>query len=527
MQIKIKGKVLYTYSVKRLICALCFFLFCVINQRLNSDARMEVFRDLTGVGMAVIIMTHYRLEDFRKWKIPYLIWTAIWMVGASIAFFGRNDSAELPELLDWLVIVVDVILFGYILIHTFVSVVIEKNRPKLNAKAGFAWLAMMVLMIFSRSRYIWPLCYLVMFGCFYLTDYTEEEQNELFQGMLDGIILGFFALQGFCFVFRPYDVVRYEGAFANSNINALFYDVVLAAVYAKIIYVTRIKSKIWVKLYYWTGAGVVISLLLLTIGRTGWLTASVLSLLFCGLLAKQQVLKRWWKNLVALAVCVIIAFPLTFGAVRYLPPMFHHPVWFFGEWNEQRVHSWDPWDSEKYVDIDEFYDEALGRVLESIQNIMEHSPFLLKTDAAEASAADMEPVLDGEQGRDPLLVRGNIYKYYFQHLNMRGHPYEEQGFQLTPWYWIPHAHNIYLQYGTDFGIPVMILFTILILAGAVRLGCRSIQQGAEIDAGCWMFLLVTAIFGMLEYSWGAGSLNILLLFVAWRRLICSPAKGRP
>lgn len=518
MQIKIKGKVLYAYSLKRLICALCFLLFCIIDQRLKSEAGMEVFRDLTGVGMAVIIMTHYRLEDFRKWKVPYLIWTGIWVVGAPIAFFCRNDAMVL---LDWLVIVLDVILFGYILIHTFVSAVIEKKRPKLNAKAGFVWLAMMVLMIFSRSRYIWPFCYLVMFGCFYLTDYTEEEQNELFQGMLDGIILGFFALQGFCFVFRPYDVIRYNGAFANCNMNALFYDVVLAAVYAKIIYVTRIKSKIWVKLYYWIGAGVVISLLLLTLGRTGWITASALSLLFCGLLVKQQVMKRWWKNLVTLAVCVAIAFPLTFSAVRYLPPVFHHPVWFYDEWGAYRVHSWDPWDSEKYIDIDEFFDAALGRVLKTIQNIMEHSPFLLKTDAAEASAADMEPLLDREQGTDSLLVRGSIYKYFFQRLNMRGHPYEEQGFQLTPTYWVPHAHNIYLQYGTDFGIPVMILFTILILAGVVQLGRQNILRGSEVDVGCWMFLLITAIFGLLEYSWGAGSLNILLLFIVWKRVIRS------
>ena len=46
-----------------------------------------------------------------------------------------------------------------------------------------------------------------MFVCFYLTRYTEQEKEDLFQGMLDGIILGFFLLQGLCFVFRPYDVV--------------------------------------------------------------------------------------------------------------------------------------------------------------------------------------------------------------------------------------------------------------------------------------------------------------------------------
>ena len=518
MQIKIKGKVLYTYSVKRLICALCFLLFCIIDQRLKSQAGMEAFRDLTGVGMAVIIMTHYRLEDFRKWKVPYLIWTGTWVVGAPIAFFCRNDTVVL---LDWLVILLDVILFGYILIHTFVSAVIEKKRPKLNAKTGFVWLAMMVLMIFSRSEYIWPFCYLVMFGCFYLTDYTEEEQNELFQGMLDGIIVGFFALQAFCCVFRPYDEPRYKGAYNNGNLNALFYLSVLAAVYAKIIYVTRIKSRKWWKLYYWVIVGAVLSLELMTIGRTGWIAATVLSFLFCGLLKKHQILKLWWKNLAILMACVIIAFPVCFSAVRYLPPIFHHPVWFWGEWNELRVHSWDPWDSEKYVDIDEYFDAALGRVLESLKNIMEHSPFLLNANAAESNFADMDPILAVDQVKDSFLVRGNIYKYYFQHLNLRGYPYTEQGFLLVEGYWVPHAHNIYLQYGTDFGIPVMILFAILIFWGVVLLRRRYIQRGSEVDAGCWMFLLITAIFGLFEYSWGTGSLNIVILFMVWRRVICS------
>lgn len=483
---------------------------------------MEVFRDLTGVGMAVIIMTHYRPEDFRKWKIPYLIWSAVWLIGVPIFFvMGNSEVNTAAESGDRLVIALDVILFGYILIHTFISAVMEKKRSKLNIKYGAVWLVMMVLMILSRSTYIWPFCYLVMFGCFYLTDFTKEEQNDLFQGMLDGIILGFFALQGFCFVFRPYDVVRYKGVFSNSNINSLFYLIVLAAVFAKIIYVTRTKGSKWIRLYYWAGAGVALSLELLTIGRTGWLTAAVLAVAFCVFLKRHQIVKRWWRNLLALMVCVVLAFPITFSAVRYLPPVFHHPVWFYGEWRRYLVHSWDPWNSDKYIDIDEFFGAAAGRVLQFFRNVSDHSPFLMKVNAAETDPADVVPVLTMEQREDSLLERGSIYKYYFQHLNLRGYPYSEQGFQLTETYRVPHAHNIFLQYGTDFGIPVMILFAMLIVWGAILLRRRYHQQGLETDAGYWMFLLIPAIFGLFEYSWGTGSLGALMMFVAWREVICS------
>ena len=42
-------------------------------------------------------------------------------------------------------------------------------------------------------------------------------------GMVDGTIISFFMLQIFAYGFRPYDVVRYIGAFSNSNITALHY----------------------------------------------------------------------------------------------------------------------------------------------------------------------------------------------------------------------------------------------------------------------------------------------------------------
>lgn len=517
MQIKAKGKVIYQYSVKRLVFALCFLLFCIIDQRCKSVPGRWEYRDLTGAIMAIMILSHYRLEDFRKWKVPHLIWTAVWIIGVPIAFFRRSIFIVL---VDWVVIALGVVLFGYVLIQTFISVVMQKKRPKCNVRYGAVWLAMMLLMIFSRSTYLWPFCYLVMFGCFYLTDFSEAEKKDMFQGMLDGIILGFFALQGWCFVFRPYDMVRYYGAFGSPNMNALFYLVVLAAVFTKIIYAVKNQSNKWVKLYYWVGAGVLLSFELLTIGRMGWITAIFLVIAFICFMARIQLPKRWWKNLLALVLAVCLTFPLCFSAIRYLPPLFHHPVWFPGEWNEQRVHSWDPWDSEKYIELDEYFDVAMGRIAASFKTLLLHSPFVLKVDAEEVIPANKKPVLTYEEGRDNFLMRSTIYRYYLSNLNFRGYPYEEQGFQLTPGFWVYHAHDIYLQYGTDFGIPVMILFIVLIFWGAVLLGRRYKQQKSEITAGCWMFLLIPAIFGLFEYSWGTGSLNILLMFIAWREVIC-------
>ena len=534
MQIKYKGDIIYTYSVRRLVYALCFLAFCIIEQRSKTcsglDGWSETFRDLTGVVMAVIIMSHYRPAEIKKWKLPYLIWTAVCVIGSPFAYvWGKNNR---PFLNDWVIMLLDVVLYGYIVFHTFISVVLEKQYPKLNKKFLMVWLVMMVLMIVSRSTYIWPFCYLVMFGCFYLTDYSIQEQDDLFQGMLDGIILGFFILQGLCFVFRPYDVVRYKGYFSNSNWNALFYVEVLAAVFAKILWTTKNNCKKLTKVYYWIGAGTVLSFELLTIGRAGWLTSIVLLLIFMRNIAKFQIIRHWWRNLAILSLCVLLTFPLCFGAVRYLPPLFHHPVWFWGEWDEVRVHSWDPWNSDKYIDIDEYMEAALGRFFQSFTDLLEHSPLKINAEAAEkiedvASDLIQEelpsnriPVLTMEQAQDDFLVRKTIYKFYLEHLNFWGHPYEEQGFQMHKLYWIGHAHNIFLQYGTDFGIPVMFLFMGLIVWGLVLLWKRFTRKSLVEDATSWMYLLIPALFGMFEYAWGVGSLSILMLFVAWRRVIC-------
>lgn len=198
------------------------------------------------------------------------------------------------------------------------------------------WVVMMLLMIFSRSDYVWPFCYFIMFGCFYLTDFTEEEQEDLYQGIMNGVIFAFFAFQAFCCVFRPYDQVRYTGIYNNCNLNGLFYLVVLAAVFGKILYVTKEnKHKFW-RVYYWLGAGVVYSFIFMTIGRTVWLVSFILGLLFLGFYQGVKKKKHYFRNGLLLMLCICMMFPVTFGMTRYLPPVFHHPVWFWGEWSEQR-----------------------------------------------------------------------------------------------------------------------------------------------------------------------------------------------
>lgn len=524
---KIKENFTRSYSVKRLLYTLCFFMFCVINQRVQTcsplEGGREVFRNLSGVVMAIIIMSHYKLKDFRDWKVPYLIWSIVGAVAAIIYYiFGEPmlyfSNARIVGALD-------IFLFGYILIHTFISVFCKNDMPKLNRKFFSIWLLMMALMIVSRSNYIWPFCYLIMFGGFYLTNFTEDEKNDLIQGALDGIILSLFVFQGWCCVFRPYDVVQYIGVFSNPNNTALYYLFVLAAVFAKIVCLTKYGGSKWLKLFYWLGEGVVYALLFLTIGRTAWVTSFVLGIYFLWAMKKLQQKKNVIRNSLAILLSFCIMFPVVFGLIRYLPPVFHHPVWFFGEWSEWKVHSWDDWNSDKYTDLDEFLPASLGRVSDIVGSIIKQLPFAITAEAsapaektAEERYADMLEQGYALSGWDTLDVRSTIYRYYADHLNLFGHPYEEQGFQMTPYYWIGHAHNIFLQYGTDFGIIVMALFIFLTIAAIISFGKLLFMGISGNILADQLLFIITVLFGLFEYSWEVGGLGSIMMFVTWREL---------
>ncbi|MBR1771969.1 MAG: hypothetical protein IJ747_08055 [Lachnospiraceae bacterium] len=538
---------------KRILYTVCFFLFCLIDQRIKTgsglDGQIETFRALTGVGVAVLTLTGCRMSRVKAHKALYLVWSLLSVIGGAffvargqqVVWFGNARAALAANVLLW----------GNILLYT-ISGLFGKERyggRQIDRRFACAWLVMMGLMCVSRSTYHWPAMYLVMFGCFYLMDYERADLEKLFLGMLDGVILAFFILQGWCFVFRPYDEVRYVGVYNNCNLNALFYLTVLAAVLAKLLLLYAAddgKAHRLAKLFYMAGVGALFGFLFLTVSRTGWMTMVVLT--FVGLLFLQRLLRPsgklgyWCKSVLLLALCFCLTFPAVFGATRYLPPLFHHPVWFFGEWSEDKVHSWDPWDSEKFVDLDELMAIANKRVAAVLADV-------LHTDAAQEPVGETDgTAVELRENQEPkavseiqqqlydealaagyafppgvkagaVQVRKAIYRYYIHLLNLTGHPESEEGFQMTATHRIGHAHNIYLQWGVDFGVPAMLLLIVLVIWTIGRFAADAWKSRSVQSAGYLLFFLVPCIFGMLEYAWGAGSVTITMLFVAWRRMI--------
>lgn len=227
---------------------------------------------------------------------------------------------------------------------------------------------MFVCMMLSRNEAIWPLWFLVMFGSFYVTDYTPETRKALFDSMINGVLIGFFLIQGAAFVFRPFDdfSFRYYGMYANPNMNVLFYAVTYGAWLCKWYQLKCRKTKLFLRGVTACFSGAMFGFALLTMGRAGLLTMAVATLVFliyCAVTLPGYRIVRFFGNGILIVAAAVLSFPLVFGCVRYIPAYFHHPIWFGDEYNELKVHSWDPVDSEKYVDFDEFLQQSLGRVL--------------------------------------------------------------------------------------------------------------------------------------------------------------------
>lgn len=502
--------------------------------------------------MAIIILTHYKWSDFVRYKVPYIIWTV--MGGVLCIVFTPMVIARRAEhlALDTITIALGIFLIGYCIIHTVINFWIEKYRPKFYKPLFIIWAVMLILMIFSRSEYLWPECYFVLFLCFYLTEQTPTQRTNVIKGIVNGIILGFIVIQGHSLLTRPFDRVRYYGNFCNPNDNCVFLCMCLVAILGKILILTKENKSKTIKAFCFVLAGACYSFLFMTQSRTGYLTTGIVTIFFLISYCYIREKKVFIRTGVTLALIFVMMFPLTYLAVRYIPTIHPHVNFYFQEgYSEDRVHSWDARDSEKFISFREMMASILGRftiLIQDYEQIIEspvgrcgnddviiasntdYIPSLAllcaKVNVAETEEkieidADHIPVLTPEESNNCLAIRYTIYKWYFTHLSLRGMPYDEQGFWLSEEYWIRHPHNIYLDYGINFGYPVMILFTVFIWWGIGRVAVQGIKTRSAEKLCCLLILLVPPIFGMLEYAWGVGKISTVAFYLAFKEIFCS------
>lgn len=506
-------------SMLRIFYCICFFLLCIVNNIVGSQpGRVQfVAINCSGLVVAAIIFSAYKLKDFLK---PiYAVWTVISLgVGAYAIYWGHGNY---PYFGRWVTAVLNVAVYGFIAIRIVSGILREKRVKPMKWVSLGLWVLMIVLMVVSPHESVWPLWFGVMFLSLYLTEFDKRHIDALLNGLMDGIIVGFVIVQGLAFLFRPYDIPRYRGFFANTNMNALFYVVTYAVLLTKWCLSVRNGGKSIEKVIWAIFSCMMIGFVLLTGSRAALVAEVLVTFVFLmGIIFNaDKKLITFIKYCAIIGVLGVVSIPVTFLIARYLPTVHLHPIYFEGEWSEGKVQPGESRDSDKYVSFKEYLRFNFGRILWFVD-------FEDETETAESEEpveVEEKEVINEiylyEEEEDaalsPIELRWAIHKYYFQHLNLFGHHESEAGVPITKYYTIPHAHNWILQMSFCYGIIAGILLLYMVVQYII-LVVRA-AKAHDYRLMCLVGCMITAFlsFGFFEVSWAVGQIQFLLFFMLY------------
>jgi len=517
-------KIIQKLYTKRLLYAACFILFMLIDWTRGSQIGVvwAWTVNMTGIVMALIIFSSLKSGELRRKE--YLVYTVLCAVALPLSYLWWQCHQAVIYRDKLLSAVLNVWVLGILLIRAGKEMAGRIRRKETVLRRPALWQIlgglMLLWMFFSRNEDVWPLWYLMLFGLFYAADFSEQDKKLLLLGALDGILAGFFLLQGAAFVFRPYDDPshRYLGIYGNANMNALFYCIVLTAFLIRL-HLIRINhgSKMKAALCFLMTGGVG-GFLILTVSKTAWIAALLIGAAFVFLAELKQLRLKANKvvlHIVVMLLLVIIAIPVDYGIARYLPPIFHHPVWFDGEYSEERVHSWDPWNSDKYVSFSDAItgiSERIGPYLELIgEKLTVHAQELTSTGEQTVPKENTDVKVERDSRFDSSTGRILIWKYYLQGGKLWGHSSRDGHGESLGWY-VWHAQNMFIQLWYYYGIPSALLFAACLLVLLILAVQRSWKQDDEQALAAALFFLLFLLYGLVEATWYPGQMILLLAF---------------
>ena len=554
------------------LCFLAFELIDFLRNTQNGDIWSAAVGG-TGLVMMVLIFSEYPLKEWHYGKhtrVYMAIWTVccLGIAGAS-ALWQQHFILGIYKWTFFLGVwnVWWIFLVGQEIVKRLWKAGSLRAKPDLT---GVLALVMAFLMTFSRSGRLWPVWFAAMFGMFYVTRFTREKLEQLFEAMVDATIVAFFVIQIYAYGFRPYDVIRYLGAYPNSNVASLHYLVVYTMLLCKLHYLEKKNAKKGWRIFFFLGAAGLLDFMFLTMGRTSWVTAIVITC-FYGIFVIWKNWKKKFSGVIArgaaLVAAFVVLFPVVFGTVRFLPAVLHHPVWYGGEYSIEKVHSFDPADSPKYIEMDEFLEAVFGRIVgtfykgdeageasvagNSTDNVVtvEAGTAEGKAGAGSADNTVAENTEDGEnadrenaeqdnvnsavavdasqtsyeiiekigpEGMDEALnIRLSIYAAYLRNLNWFGHPDAEGHYQFADIdYFSWHAQNVWLQMAFSYGIPSGILFLILtVLLFRKNFGILKNAGNVPYKIIPFFICLLFFVYGLMELDWNVGQYPLILLFI--------------
>ncbi len=528
MQMLLKAYIWMTKRINllKIIYTMCFVALCIINWvkvSLNGRAQMTA-ANLTALVISVLILSNYKFKDFCRRSF------GVWVVGCALLFPKMLQVVE-KAFPYWGVAFTTCI--NYFISGVFAILFFSKSRWKevgktIRKNILVVWLLLIFLMIISINEDIWPLWFGIIMLSYYFSPFSMENRKLLMHSLIDGVILGFFIIQGAALLFRPYDLVRYQGLFTNPNMNALFYSFSYAAFLCKWYYFIKEKKSIFIRTFCCGMSCSLIGFCILTGSKAALFSMICETLLFSYLLFHQRKYYVLYiaRFLIILMILGIVFVPINYLAIRYIPTLHLHPLYFEGEYSESKVLPGEPRDSVKYISFDETISCSFGRLLymfELSEDLSSHLGLSLVVHAADNEVQEPDYLYSLDEiadGFEPIDFRLRIYRSYIQRLNLWGHSntYEpviicEGGGN------IPHAHNIFIQMAFLYGVPVGLLFIILVVVYAYKVYTYIKSSEDEIACIVSCFAICFLVFGFFEIDWMLGQLPFTMFFLLFKEII--------
>ncbi|SCX02761.1 hypothetical protein SAMN02910339_00450 [Lachnospiraceae bacterium YSD2013] len=518
---------------KSTLSILCVFILNIILY-LRSTQYQAIFGPaLRCTGIVVLLIAFTRVPLNRLFNKVNKIIAVVTVVAIPLYAVLRQFRLVSYPLVDGIIILINVGMICIGISWIIGEVFIKKSVSiKLSAK-GVLWILFTLIATFGGSDRLWPACFFVIFGIFYIIPFTKEDVDDLVSAVLRGTFMGFVAIQGFAYLFRPFDELRYRGAFYNTNDMGVYYLMVYIMVLVKLYILHKEGSKLWKKAVWFMGAAALIAFQIFTSCRTAWVATAVVTIVYVFV-----VMRRKWKykfrTVIAkgfvLLLAVVIAFPLVYLSIRYLPCVHPHPIWYWDEWSEEKVHSWDPVDSDKFTSFSDVI-EHLGNQLERFEGLFSIFDRLGIT-PIRAYAAEKEVhkiVYDRYPNHTLDRVFSNRLSYFRAYLKDStwwGKPDDEYEIYVNTYYvegedvtirlW--HAQNLWVQAIWSFGYiagGIVIILTVMILHSQFKNVKLSDHPYYVLS------LLVTIAYftvGTMEIVWMSGQLIFTLFFLLQKKV---------
>ena len=615
MVVRVKNKFfekLAEYTLDRLVWCLAAIGLCWCEvQNYHEYIFYQKMYIMVGVGAFYC----WKLGCFTKEK--HIFSGIATLIGAAFtAYAVHTNLYNTYYYLNWPIgLLVTVTLNLYVLV---IYDCIKERRFPFSTNPSMVFILMVIAQQFSvydyRHYYLYMLLGLLPY---IMMKKGVRTRSCMLNGMIDGMCIGFFLVQGYAWMHRPYNysAIRYLAFSNDKTTSARVYLAYFAVWITRYAQIASKENTIWNALgrvFTWFMATFVLALVYLTGSRSTVLAIMAMTAIAVAVRyykPKDVWYKRlgkcglWLANCICVGLLSLALFPTAYVSVRYLPAYFNEPDYYdavgyrmlskpiqkwgepYGwdfEYDEFAVKKDDAKESVRYTTFEEAVHYNLGRIIPGAEDYLtevlgdellysglsraeyyyeqgiygvkkyEKQVKTLKSNYGPEAVEDgksnvntekiqldtdkkavnlyqnlLEKLLDtlvlrvnaneeierleaigrgdssenpwykeGEYKRNGVALRSDIRKYTVGKLNMNGHVAGE--FQM--WYSksdiIPHAHNIFLIFGYDFGIPTMILMELWYVT-AILVCLYNIVKYHRTE---YVYLVLLAV-GMMIFGW--------------------------